>query len=152
MTDYLKPGAYGTPDHLHGVPVTQTIRGAPQAGPVFCPIYFIEGTNEKVLIDDPAFVSAVSDMEAAKIAIMRQVDTALSGLVWSRKIGVVTLKGILSRKGRVGPMDVLFIAGPTFDLGRRNDDQVVAARRAAGLPTGDPGSRKIKVVHRSELI
>lgn len=135
---------------LHGIAIGRR-RGALIAGPIFCPTYLVDdGSGDKVLIDDEAY-TADDENTAAVIAIQRRHDTRLSGLIWSRKIGVVTLRGILSRRGRVGPFDVLFIAGPTFDAGRRSDDRVAAARRAAGLPTGLPGDRKIIVTSKSEL-
>lgn len=128
---------------IHGVGVSRR-KGRLVAGPIYCPTYVIDGTQEKVLIDDEAFTGD-TDNEAAKIALLRRVDTELAGLVWTRKVAVVPLKGVESRKGKVGPFDVLFVAGPTFDLGRRSDDKLIAARAAAGQPTGLPGDRKLIV-------
>jgi hypothetical protein len=133
----------GTELDLHGVAVGKR-KGSLVAGPLYCPTYVVAGTADRVLIDDEAFTAA-TDNEAAKIAILRRVDTQLNDLVWTRKVGVVTLRGILSRKGKVGMFDVLFFAGPTFDLGRRSDDRAAEARRAAGQPTGLPGDRKLIV-------
>lgn len=132
---------------FHGVSIGRK-NGRLTAGPIYCPIYVVDGSQsanpEKVLIDDDAFTGD-TDNEAAKIALLRRVDTELNGLIWTRKVGVVTISGILSRKGRIGMFDVLFFAGPTFDLGRKSDDRAIAARRAAGQPTGLPGDRKLIV-------
>ncbi len=132
---------------FHGLRVKEK-DGQLSIGPIYCPVYVVDGTQgehpDKVLIDDEAY-TADTDNEAAKIALLRRVDTELNGLIWTRKVGVVTLNGILSRKGKINFFDVLFFSGPTFDLGRRSDDQVIAARRAAGQPTGLPGDRKLIV-------
>lgn len=128
---------------LHGVGVRRQ-SGRLVSGPIYCPTYWVAGTKDKVLIDDEAFTGD-TDNEAAKIALIRRVDTELNDLVWTRKVTAVSLQGVESRKGRVGMFDVLFVEGPTFDLGRRSDDRVFAARRAAGQPTGLPGDRKLIV-------
>jgi hypothetical protein len=128
---------------LHGVGVRRK-SGRLVAGPIYCPTYWVKGTTDKVMIDDEAYTGD-TDNEAAKIALMRRVDTELNDLVWTQKVAEVSLQGVMSRKGRVGMFDVLFVAGPTFDLGRRSDDQVIAARARAGQPTGLPGDRKLIV-------
>jgi hypothetical protein len=142
-----------TEHDLRGVAVHRIGRRL-AAGPVYCPIYAVDGTQglnpDKVLIDDPAF-TADTDNEAAKIALLRLTDTRLSGLAWTRKVGVVTLQGILGLRGRVGPLEVVFYAGPTFDRARHKDDKTADSRRRAGLPTGLPGDRRIKVASRDEL-
>lgn len=140
---------------LHGVGVGRTRDGRLRAGPLYCPIYYIKGTEDskapdKVLIDDDAF-TADHENDAAVIAIKRKTDTLLNDLVWSRKVGVVTIKGLLSYRAKHQFFTVLYFAGPTFDAQRRQDDQVAAARRAAGLPTGLPGDRKIIVTNRMSL-
>jgi hypothetical protein len=146
-TNRIAKQEFGSFKDVHAIR-TKRRNGRLTAGPIYCPIYVVNGTQgehpDKVLIDDEAY-TADDDREAAKIAILRRVDTELSDLIWTRKIGVVTIKGIASRKGKVGIFDVLFFAGPTFDNGRRADDRAVAQRRAAGLPTGTPGDRRIIV-------
>ena len=129
-----------------GLPTHRAPGGALASGPVYCPTYIVDGTQgthpDKVVVDDAAY-TADTEEKAATIALMRRVDTELAGLIWTRKIGVVTLAGLLSRKGKVGPLDVLFFAGPTFDNGRRSDDAELKRRVRAGLPTGLPGSRRV---------
>lgn len=141
---------FGSFRDVHAVGVRKR-GGRLTAGPVFCPVYLTKetahlpaGQQDVVLIDDEAY-TADTDTEAAKIALLRRVDTELSDLIWKRTVAVVTLQGILSRKGKVGIFDVLFVAGPTFDMGRRADDRAVAQRAARGEPTGLPGDRKLIV-------
>lgn len=146
-TNRIGQQEFGSFKDVHAIKVRRR-NGRLTAGPLYCPIYIVNGTQgehpDKVLIDDEAY-TADDDSEAAKIAILRKVDTELSDLIWTKKIGVVTIKGIASRKGKVGIFDVLFFAGPTFDNGRRADDKRVAQAKAAGLPTGQPGDRRIIV-------